>query len=151
MLVLSRKKNEQIVLGPNENDTARIVVVEIRGDKVRLGIEAKKEWLVHRQEVFDAIHRHESVKEVAAASELENRTAPHTNIHMPCGWDAKARTLRKIEASFPQDVTQEEFWNFVMLAGSQFFGEQTAGRTENETKSSWNPQASLDAHLQRHQ
>ncbi len=53
MLVLSRKKNESIVI----NDDITIVVVEIRGDKVRLGVEAPKEIPVHRREVFDAIHR----------------------------------------------------------------------------------------------
>jgi carbon storage regulator len=53
MLVLSRKKNESIVI----NDDITIVVVEIRGDKVRLGVEAPKEVPVHRQEVYDAIHR----------------------------------------------------------------------------------------------
>ena len=52
MLVLSRKKNESIVI----NDDITIVVVEIRGDKVRLGVEAPKEIPVHRQEVYDAIH-----------------------------------------------------------------------------------------------
>ena len=56
MLVLSRKKNESIVI----NDDITIVVVEIRGDKVRLGIEAPKEVPVHRREVFDAIHRNEA-------------------------------------------------------------------------------------------
>ena len=56
MLVLSRKKNESIVI----NDDITIVVVEIRGDKVRLGVEAPKEVPVHRREVFDAIHRNES-------------------------------------------------------------------------------------------
>jgi len=55
MLVLSRKKNESIVI---DNDIS-IVVVEIRGDKVRLGIEAPKEVPVHRQEVYDAIKRSE--------------------------------------------------------------------------------------------
>ncbi|MFH1656177.1 MAG: carbon storage regulator CsrA [Candidatus Nealsonbacteria bacterium] len=53
MLVLSRKKNESIVI----NDDITIVVIEIRGDKVRLGIECPKEIPVHRQEVFDAIKR----------------------------------------------------------------------------------------------
>lgn len=53
MLVLSRKKNESIVI----NDDITIVVVEIRGDKVRLGVEAPKEVPVHRREVFDAIER----------------------------------------------------------------------------------------------
>jgi carbon storage regulator len=53
MLVLSRKKNESIVI----DDKIRIVVVEIRGDKVRLGVEAPKEVPVHRQEVYDAIKK----------------------------------------------------------------------------------------------
>ena len=56
MLVLSRKKNESIVI----NNDITIVVVEIRGDKVRLGVEAPKEVPVHRREVFDAIHRNEA-------------------------------------------------------------------------------------------
>jgi len=56
MLVLSRKKNESIVI----NNEITIVVVEIRGDKVRLGVEAPKEVPVHRREVYDAIKRNEA-------------------------------------------------------------------------------------------
>ena len=52
MLVLSRKKNESIII----NNDIIVTVVEIRGDKVRLGIVAPKEVPVHRQEVFEAIH-----------------------------------------------------------------------------------------------
>lgn len=59
MLVLSRKKNESIVI----NDDITIVVVEIRGDKVRLGVEAPKEVPVHRREVFEAIRRNDARKE----------------------------------------------------------------------------------------
>ena len=51
MLVLSRKKNESIVI----NDDITVTVVEIRGDKVRLGIEAPKDVTVHRREVYEAI------------------------------------------------------------------------------------------------
>ncbi|QEH32792.1 Carbon storage regulator [Aquisphaera giovannonii] len=51
MLVLSRKKNECIVI----NDNITVTVIEIRGDKVRLGIEAPKDVTVHRQEVYEAI------------------------------------------------------------------------------------------------
>ena len=59
MLVLSRKKNESIVI----NNDITIVVVEIRGDKVRLGVEAPKEVPVHRREVYDAIKRSEAETE----------------------------------------------------------------------------------------
>ena len=52
MLVLSRKKNESIVI----NGNIAVVVVEVRGDKVRLGIDAPKDISVHRKEIFDAIH-----------------------------------------------------------------------------------------------
>ncbi len=58
MLVLSRKKNESIVI----NNDIKIVVVEIRGDKVRLGVEAPKEVPVHRREVYEAIKRNEAEK-----------------------------------------------------------------------------------------
>ena len=53
MLVLSRKKDEKIIIG----DNITLMVIEIRGDKVRLGIEAPKDVSVHRQEVYDAIRR----------------------------------------------------------------------------------------------
>lgn len=59
MLVLSRKKNEAIVI----NDDITIVIVEIRGDRVRLGIDAPKEVPVHRREVFDAIKRKQAEEE----------------------------------------------------------------------------------------
>lgn len=52
MLVLSRKKNESIVI----NNDVVVTVVEIRGDKVRLGIVAPKDVSVHREEVYEAIH-----------------------------------------------------------------------------------------------
>lgn len=51
MLVLSRKSNESIVI----NNNITVTVVEIRGDKVRLGIVAPKEIPVHRQEVYEQI------------------------------------------------------------------------------------------------
>lgn len=71
MLVLSRKKNESIVI----NDDITIVVVEIRGDKVRLGVEAPKEVPVHRREVFDAIHRNEVPAEKSAGEDVSGNGA----------------------------------------------------------------------------
>jgi carbon storage regulator len=64
MLVLSRKKDESIVI----NNDITIVVVEIRGDKVRLGVEAPKEVPVHRREVFEAIVRGEPVDTASVAA-----------------------------------------------------------------------------------
>jgi carbon storage regulator len=57
MLVLSRKKDEKIIIG----DRITVMVIEIRGDKVRLGIDAPKEVTVHRQEVYEAIQRESQI------------------------------------------------------------------------------------------
>lgn len=72
MLVLSRKKNESIVI---DNDIT-IVVVEIRGDKVRLGVEAPKEVPVHRREVYDAIRRNELAAENNTAAKTDPGNEP---------------------------------------------------------------------------
>ena len=53
MLVLSRKRDETIMIG----DDVEITVVDIRGNKVRLGITAPRQILVHRKELYDAIKR----------------------------------------------------------------------------------------------
>jgi len=63
MLVLSRKKNESIVI----DDNVVITVVEVRGDKVRLGIEAPREVPVHRSEIYAAL-RKERTADVDASS-----------------------------------------------------------------------------------
>lgn len=53
MLVLSRQRDERIVIG----DDVEVVVVDIRGDKVRLGIVAPNTVSVHRKEIYEAIRR----------------------------------------------------------------------------------------------
>jgi carbon storage regulator len=53
MLVLSRQRDESIII----NDNVVVTIVDIRGDKVRLGIEAPQEVPVHRREVYEAIQR----------------------------------------------------------------------------------------------
>lgn len=53
MLVLSRQRDETIMIG----DDVEITIVDIRGDKVRLGINAPRHIQVHRKEVYDAIKR----------------------------------------------------------------------------------------------
>ena len=71
MLVLSRQRDESIIIG----DNIVITVVEIRGDKVRLGIEAPTEIPVHRQEVYEAIQR-ENAR--ARADQNGHQPAPRT-------------------------------------------------------------------------
>ena len=53
MLVLSRQRDETIMIG----DEVEVTIVDIRGDKVRLGITAPRHIQVHRKEVYDAIKR----------------------------------------------------------------------------------------------
>jgi carbon storage regulator len=65
MLVLSRHKDESIMIG----DDISIMVVEIRGDKVRLGIDAPNEVPVHRREVYEAIRREEPTNTAGTPAE----------------------------------------------------------------------------------
>lgn len=58
MLVLSRKPEESIIIGTKENPIV-VTIVEVRGDKVRLGIQCSKDIPVHRKEVFDLIHEND--------------------------------------------------------------------------------------------
>lgn len=53
MLVLSRQRDQTIVIG----DSIRVTIVDVRGDKVRIGIDAPRDVSVHREEVYDAIQR----------------------------------------------------------------------------------------------
>jgi len=59
MLVLSRQRDEMIMIG----DDIEITVVDIRGEKVRLGINAPPHIPVHRKEVYDAIKREKAAAE----------------------------------------------------------------------------------------
>lgn len=67
MLVLSRQRDETIIIG----DNIEVTVVDIRGDKVRLGINAPRSVSVHRKEVYDAIRK----ESAAAQPKPEDATA----------------------------------------------------------------------------
>lgn len=74
MLVLSRHHDESIMIG----DAIEVVVVDIKGDKVRLGTRAPREVQVHRREVYEAIKREQA--------EIENpdaQSAPNTRNKKP--------------------------------------------------------------------
>lgn len=53
MLVLSRKKEESIMVG----DNIKLTIIEIRGDKVRIGIEAPRDVTVHREEIYEIVKK----------------------------------------------------------------------------------------------
>jgi len=61
MLVLSRQRDESIMIG----DDVVITIVDIRGDKVRIGIDAPTRIPVHRQEVYEAIQRENEMQQTA--------------------------------------------------------------------------------------
>ena len=64
MLVLSRKKDESIIIG----DNIVITIVDIRGDKVRLGVEAPRDVSLHRKEIYEAIKNEQAGDETDLAS-----------------------------------------------------------------------------------
>ncbi len=72
MLVLSRKKNESIII----DDNIVITVVEVRGDKVRLGIQAPREVPIHRSEIYDAIRLEQATAEQATAEDEPPKVSP---------------------------------------------------------------------------
>ena len=73
MLVLSRQRDESIMIG----DDVEITIVDVRGDKVRLGITAPKKIPVHRREIYDAIQREKREKQAKeqAAGGAQQHTA----------------------------------------------------------------------------
>ena len=98
MLVLSRKKNESIVI----NDDITIVVVEIRGDKVRLGVEAPKEVPVHRNEVYEAIRRNQQAGERPAARSRRQRRGVVSHVAIAADLDSSlAVASLRIELAWP--------------------------------------------------
>jgi len=72
MLVLSRQRDESIMIG----DDVEITIVDVRGDKVRLGITAPKQIPVHRREIYDAIQREKAQKAEAEGGSQSETPAP---------------------------------------------------------------------------
>ena len=72
MLVLSRQRDESIMIG----DDVEIIIVDVRGDKVRLGITAPKDIPVHRREIYDAIKREKDGTTESKEQEKEMQKKP---------------------------------------------------------------------------
>jgi len=81
MLVLSRQRDESIMIG----DDVEITIVDVRGDKVRLGITAPKQIPVHRREIYDAIQREK-------AAEAEPKAASNPSKDKPAEAEAPTNT-----------------------------------------------------------
>ena len=76
MSVLSRKVDESIMIG----DDVELVIVAVRGDKVRLGITAPKSIAVHRREIYDAVQRDRTDKNEPKKQQEGNRQAKRVEI-----------------------------------------------------------------------
>ncbi len=70
-MVLSRQKDESIIIG----DDVEVTIVDVRGDKVRLGINAPRSISVHRKEIYEAIQREKAQKAAEEAAAAEKTSA----------------------------------------------------------------------------
>ena len=109
MYVFSRKKTEQIVIG----DDIFVTVVEIRGDKVRLGIELPREVPVHRKEVYDALRQDAATSQPAGAIP----PSPPVTVAAPPPADQVARLAAALESRLGVAVSREVVARAMQEAG----------------------------------
>jgi len=100
MLVLSRQRDESIMIG----DDVEITIVDVRGDKVRLGITAPREIPVHRREIYDTIQRE---KAAAAAAEKAAAEKPQETSEAEHKETSEAKPEKSPEAK-PEKAAQEQ-------------------------------------------
>jgi len=74
MLILSRQRDESIMIG----DNVEIIIVDVRGDKVRLGITASKDIPVHRREIYDAIQQEKQARQAKQQEQKEQPKSPES-------------------------------------------------------------------------
>lgn len=94
MLVLSRRKNESIYIGPDVD----VVVVEIRGDKVRLGVLHPRDVGVHRREVWEAIHGSDVIRQDEPNELRDRKTQLLTSIRERMRGISTAQELDDLES-----------------------------------------------------
>lgn len=101
MLVLSRQRDETIMIG----DEVEVTVVDIRGDKVRLGITAPKEVTVHRKEVYEAIKRENRAAAQVRPEDLPgNMGNPHASGPKLAGDPNRPQVRPTVRAASPQSL-----------------------------------------------
>jgi len=98
MLVLSRQKDESIMIG----DDVKITIVDVRGDKVRLGITAPREIPVHRMEIYEAIQREKREK-----AEKQTQEQPAEAAQKQPKRNTKKQAKKKSEEQ-PQEQPEEQ-------------------------------------------
>jgi carbon storage regulator len=105
MLVLSRQKDETIIIG----DTIEITVVDIRGDKVRLGVSAPKHISVHRKEVYDAIRREKRDAAQVKPEDLSGLAKLNINpVPGPQNPDPDKKTYTEFDVDWPDPNKKKE-------------------------------------------
>lgn len=102
MLVLSRQLDQTIMIG----DDVQITVVEVKGDKVRLGIRAPRSLQVHRKEVYDDIHRANAEASLSPdeARALTRAPIPPARAQRAAGPAANVRPMR-LTPTTPRSIT----------------------------------------------
>jgi len=103
MLVLSRQKDESIMIG----DDVKITVVDVRGDKVRLGITAPKEIPVHRIEIYEAIQREKKEKQTQEQLAEAAREQPAEAAQQQPKKEPRKQVKKKLEKQ-PEEQPEEQ-------------------------------------------
>ena len=106
MLVLSRQRDESIMIG----DDVKITIVDVRGDKVRLGIEAPREIPVHRMEIYEAIQREKKEKQAQEQAEEKAQEQPEKQPQEQPEEDTQKEQEKepKTELQQPQKAAQDK-------------------------------------------
>lgn len=113
MHVLSRKKNEAIVIG----DNIIVTVVEIRGDKVRLGIEIPKEMSLHRTEVWEALQRHAATTDASPPPAPAAVHQPEPTPPPPKAPDKLDQVAARLQSMLGVRVTRDQVAEALKVAG----------------------------------
>ena len=103
MLVLSRQRNETIMIG----DDVEITVVDIRGDKVRLGINAPRQIQVHRKEVYEAIKRENQRAANLSPQDVSDLVDQEKQKNSERNTNGAQKTNRSPEKNYNQDRSSD--------------------------------------------